>query len=255
MLLTFMAIALVADGGRRPEVGMRPDAGTRADAGAESDAGLADASPDAGAPRTCTLTGTVELLRGGATVPAEGRVAVYVERVPEAETRRLPKFHKILQKDRQFSPQVLVVEKGDTVNFFNNDKEQHSVFSHNKDNPLEFKTSTDTVTGHWTFSKPRPGGERSTRIQCNIHKKMRAEVLVVENPYFTIAQGNGVFRIEGIPAGVPYTLKAWEMNGAHTQAVVKDCRGEKRISIKPLTEGEDPVLLKKDYSPYIWLVR
>jgi hypothetical protein len=44
----------------------------------------------------------------------------------------------------------------------------------------------------------KPG---QVEIFCNIHSKMRADVLVVPNGYWTRVGSDGSFQISGIPAG------------------------------------------------------
>jgi hypothetical protein len=38
-------------------------------------------------------------------------------------------------------------------------------------------------------------------VYCNIHSKMRADLLVVPNPYFAKVASDGSFQINGVPLG------------------------------------------------------
>jgi hypothetical protein len=45
-------------------------------------------------------------------------------------------------------------------------------------------------------------------VRCDIHEHMRALILVLETPYFTITDAQGHFRLTNLPAG-HFTVKAW----------------------------------------------
>ena len=45
-------------------------------------------------------------------------------------------------------------------------------------------------------------------LRCDIHDHMRALILIVDTPYFTLSDAEGRFRLTGLPAG-KYTLKVW----------------------------------------------
>jgi hypothetical protein len=45
-------------------------------------------------------------------------------------------------------------------------------------------------------------------LRCDIHEQMRALILVLETPYFTISDVDGHYRLTNLPAG-HFTLKAW----------------------------------------------
>ena len=48
----------------------------------------------------------------------------------------------------------------------------------------------------------------SIRVTCDIHAQMLAHILVLPNPFFTMAAENGTFTVAGVPAG-SHELLAW----------------------------------------------
>jgi plastocyanin len=111
---------------------------------------------------------------------------------------------KIAQKGAAFSPHVLPIVAGTTVEWPNFDEIYHNVFSMSdakqfdlglyKGNPPDKRV---------TFDKPG-----RVDVFCSIHANMHCIILVVENPYFANTDENGNFSITNIPPGT-YKLKAW----------------------------------------------
>jgi plastocyanin len=190
-------------------------------------------------PRTCTLEGTVTLLREGKPVPSsEATVVVYVSGVRQtAANKTVPMF----QENRQFRPRVLVLHTGDSVRFENRDYFDHSVFSNSGANTFELPRTSKGTTGTRPFNTPG-----AVRIQCDIHSTMRADVLVLENGYFGEADPSGKWRIQGLPEG-KYTLVAWEPNGGKVTRQVSACDGAVALEVK---EKTSPELRRKSGDPY-----
>ena len=177
----------------------------------------------------CALTGNIELTSEGKKVAPEGRVVVYVDKVPGTKFHAIDQPHVILQTGLQFKPEVLVVMAGESVQFTNEDKDEHSVFSKDAVPAFDLGRSRQGLTGSPVkFMFPGPA-----RIQCNVHDWMRADILVVQNPFFALVGQDGTWRIEGLPVG-NYSLSAWDRSGALKHVQVKSCPGEKRIPIPPL---------------------
>ncbi len=185
----------------------------------------------------CSITGTVALLRDGEKVSDASSVAVYVDHVPM--TTKLPaRTHEVLQKGYQFEPKVLLITIGDKVAFTNDDKVEHSVFSNTEKVAFDFPPTRKGFTGAKVFRKPG-----AVRIQCDIHKKMRADLLVTNNPFATLAKPNGTFRIDGLPAG-DYRVMVWEPNGGESQQEIK-CASETSVQLT-VEEAQKPTLKRKD---------
>lgn len=111
---------------------------------------------------------------------------------------------KVSQKSATFSPHVLPVLVGTTVEWPNNDEIFHNVFSISEAKPFDL----DLYKGNppekrITFDKPG-----RVDVFCSIHSAMHCIVLVLENPQFTATDEKGHYSITNVPPGT-YKLKAW----------------------------------------------
>jgi plastocyanin len=203
-------------------------------------------------PPLCLLSGKVELKKNGEKIetPAKG-VVVYVEKVPATAFRPVnaPPY-TIVQAGLAFSPSVLVLQVKDTVNFYNNDLDWHSVFSNSLASTFDFPKSKQGVSGTRTFMFAG-----AVRIQCNIHPTMRADVLVLQNPFWTFVESNGSWRIPALPAwseaeGEQWVLVAWEPNSPPTRKVLKRCYGETTVTVPALEQQPPQKPVRKDGSVY-----
>jgi len=129
----------------------------------------------------------------------------------------------VVQKDATFTPHVLPVVVGTTVEWPNKDEIYHNAFSFSDAKPFDlglYKEQTKSVT----FDKPG-----RVDIFCSIHTTMHCIVLVLENPFFASADAKGQYRIENVPAGT-YRLKAWhERLPSAVKEVIVPEKGEVRV--------------------------
>jgi plastocyanin len=107
------------------------------------------------------------------------------------------------QRNLGFSPRVLVVRVGTKVDFPNNDRVFHNVFSFHEGK--RFDLGLYPVGARRQVMFDRPG---LSRIFCNIHANMAAYVMVIGSPYFAQADRSGTFTIPDVPAGT-HTYHAW----------------------------------------------
>ena len=107
------------------------------------------------------------------------------------------------QSGGRFVPSFLIVVAGQTVSMPNEDQVAHNVYSLSpvKRFNLGFYAKGDVRTV--TFD--RPG---LVDVLCVIHNFMRAKILVVPSPYYSMIAGDGSFHIRNIPPGT-YTLRFW----------------------------------------------
>jgi plastocyanin len=124
-----------------------------------------------------------------------GEAYVYVDG-PKAVPSRPPTV-EIKQQSKQFVPAVSVVPVGTKVLFPNEDKIFHNVFSTTPGDAFDLGTVK-------SGDKPspvvllKPG---HVEVFCNIHSKMRADILVVPNGHWTRVKQDGSFQISGVPVG------------------------------------------------------
>jgi plastocyanin len=120
---------------------------------------------------------------------------VYLDQVKGAPARG--HSLEIRQKDKQFSPQVAVVQRGTTVVFPNMDAIFHNVFSPSGKNSFDLGSYRSGDTPR-SVVLTTPG---VVEVFCNIHARMNATVLVVPNSTFAKVAPDGSFRLENVPVG------------------------------------------------------
>ena len=91
---------------------------------------------------------------------------------------------------------MLAVPLGTTVEFRNDDRIYHNVFSIAKPNDFDAGIRKTGATYTRTFTHPG-----AVEILCNIHSTMNAYVYVVDSPFFAKAQASGAFSIRGVAPG------------------------------------------------------
>jgi plastocyanin len=106
------------------------------------------------------------------------------------------------QRDQRFNPHTLVVQKGTSVHFPNNDVVSHHVYSFSPTKPFELGLYKGSVYPPVLFDK-----EGLVVVGCNIHDGMLGYILVVDTPYFTLSGDDGVARID-VPPG-DYSVEVW----------------------------------------------
>jgi len=111
------------------------------------------------------------------------------------------------QRNLSFSPHVLVVRVGTVVDFPNNDRVFHNVFSFRDGKRFDLGMYPVGALRRVTFD--RPG---LSRVYCNIHPNMAAYIVAVDSPYFARAGEDGGFVINGAPPGAQ-TWHAWRPGG------------------------------------------
>lgn len=157
-----------------------------------------------------TISGLAADIRGKVT--AQGlrsaeNIAVYVDAIP-GKTFTPPAQHLTMdQLHLAFVPHVMIVLKGSTVDFKNEDAVGHNVYwpaiNHNR------KLAHNMGTWPQGQSKPFTFNDLGdVPLLCNVHPEMSGYILVVPTPYFALTDKEGSFDIKNVPAG-QYTLKTW----------------------------------------------
>ncbi len=111
---------------------------------------------------------------------------------------------RVVQRDLTFIPGLLPVRTGTRVEFPNEDPTYHNVFSFSPAKRFDLgRYRADETPPAQLFD--RPG---LVTLRCDIHKHMRAAILVLDTPHFVVTDADGNFRLPALPPG-RYTLKAW----------------------------------------------
>jgi plastocyanin len=111
--------------------------------------------------------------------------------------------YTLLQKDKMFSPHLLVVPTGSVVQFPNADPFFHNVFSLFNGQRFDLGLYEAGKTKTVTFSR-----EGVSYIFCNIHPDMSAIVISLSTPFYSVADAHGAFHIDALPAG-EYEMHVW----------------------------------------------
>ena len=146
------------------------------------------------------VTGNVTLPRGTAR-----EAVVYLE----GNTPAPPLTHAVVdQRNKMFLPHVLVVTRGTTVRFPNDDTIFHNVFAYFQAKKFDLGMYPRGTTKSITFDKAG-----LVVLLCNVHSDMSAYIMVVDTPYYAVTDAQGRFHMPNVPPGT-YTLHAWHESGA-----------------------------------------
>jgi plastocyanin len=179
-----------------------------------------------GGQMTATVTGTVELVNSRIASVARDKdysgvvISLRANNPPEPN---VPAKHAVmLQKNKMFTPHVLPVLAGTTIDFPNGDPIFHSAFSTYGGQIFDLGLYAPGTSRSVKFR--RPG---IVRVFCNIHPAMSAVILVLPTPYFVVTQRDGSFHLE-VPPG------SYDLEVFHERATDQVLRGlSRRIVVEP----------------------
>jgi plastocyanin len=152
-----------------------------------------------------------------------------------------PKEPYILdQNNLTFLPHILVIPKGSTVSFPNNDKVDHNVFSLSRTKKFNFGSYKPGESQDVIFDKPG-----IVELRCDLHAEMISYILVMKSSYFTLTDKKGNFTLDvtGLSPG-KYTLKTWHEKLKNSKQIFElPTDVNKKITIN-LKRGAPGVLYK-----------
>jgi plastocyanin len=194
------------------------------------------------------ITGTVKVT--GLRSPAN--VLVYIPKAPAAPVDLSGAKFIMDQRNLTFTPHVLLVPLGSSVDFPNNDKVAHNVFSLSRTKTFNFGSYGPGQSKTVLFDKPGV-----VELRCDVHAEMSAFILVMENPYWALTDDNGHFKIpdreyleqhgikgvKDLPPG-SYEVKTWnEKLKTHEATVEVPKDGDVSLQLD-LTRGTPSALYK-----------
>lgn len=171
-----------------------------------------------------TIRGNVTVVGGSTNADA----VVYVEAIPDKSFPPPSQPAKMDQIRLEFTPKVLPVQVGTTVEFHNSDSVSHNVFTVDAcADSVDLGTWTKGETRSHTFTQ-----ECKAVILCNLHPEMEAWIVAVPTPYFAVSDADGSYAIEGVPDGT-YTVKVWhpDRNESSAQVTVAE-EAELNVSLE-----------------------
>jgi plastocyanin len=194
------------------------------------------------------IKGTVKVK--GLRSPAN--ILVYLAGAPAASGEMSGVERVMDQRNLEFIPHVLPVLVGSTVQFPNNDKVDHNVFSMSRTKKFNFGSYPPGVSHSVVFDKPG-----IVELHCDVHAEMAAYILVMKNPYFAVTDNRGRFEIPdanylkqsgtNAPKDLPpgkYVLKTWhEKLKTRKKSVVVPENGDVTVDLD-LSRGVPGVLYK-----------
>ncbi|HEY5893646.1 MAG TPA: methylamine utilization protein [Chthoniobacterales bacterium] len=114
-----------------------------------------------------------------------------------------PVGREIVQKNRQFIPEVTIVPVNSTVTFPNRDTVQHHVYSFSPAKTFDFPLYIGESPG--TVKLDKPG---VVTLGCNIHDWMAAYIVVLDTDFYARTDAMGVATIAGLPSGAA-NVQVW----------------------------------------------
>lgn len=135
---------------------------------------------------------------------ARRRAVVYLETAPQGafEAGGMPNA-TMSQVNETFVPHVLAVPVGTVVDFPNEDRTYHNVFSLSKTKRFDLGRYAKGRSKQVRFDEPG-----IVQVFCDIHSHMSAFILVFAHRFFAVTDEQGDYRIDRVPAGT-YNVVAW----------------------------------------------
>ena len=150
------------------------------------------------------MTKRYEIVSKGGVLATNPPLAVVYLEGPRGKSGPLPR-KQVTQREMNFIPTLLAVQKGTTVEFPNEDDTYHNIFSYSPAKRFD-------LGRYRPEERPIPSVLFDTSglvtLRCDIHDHMRGLILVLDTPHFVVTETDGSFRLTNLPTG-KYTLKAW----------------------------------------------
>jgi plastocyanin len=154
-------------------------------------------------------------------MPDRRQSVVYLETAPQRAFEEHAGLRAQLdQRNQTFVPYVLPIAVGTTVEFTNSDSTYHNVFSLSKARRFDLGRYGRGRSKSVRFDQPGV-----VRVFCDIHSHMSAFILVFAHRFFSVTDGEGRYRIEGLPPG-SYTVVAWNDGQERETRTVQVREGE-----------------------------
>lgn len=132
------------------------------------------------------------------------------------------------QNGCEYRPHVLAFPAGSTLEIINPDGILHNIHSYSKVNtPFNQAQPKFKKTLEVKIEKPE-----AIEVKCDVHGWMAGWLVATENPYFSVTDNSGSFKLTDVPAGA-YTVEVWhEKLGKSTQKVTVKAKEEAKINFE-----------------------
>lgn len=147
--------------------------------------------------------GAAPTARTAQEIPA----VAYIRGTVAGTSATRPPNPTLAQQDTAFTPNLLIVPVGTTVQFPNRDSFFHNVFSYSSNARFDLGRYPRGESKEVTFAEAGV-----VKVYCEVHESMRAAVVVVQNPFSAVVGRDGTFRMANVPAG-RHTIVVWHHDG------------------------------------------
>ena len=139
-----------------------------------------------------------------------------------------PQKVKLDQNGCEYKPHVLAMAAGSSVDILNPDGILHNVHSYSKANsPFNMAQPKFKKTITVKVDKPEV-----INLKCDVHGWMNAWLFVAANPYFSVTDNGGGFKLTDVPAGT-YNVEVWhETLGKASQKVTVKAKADTKVTFE-----------------------
>jgi hypothetical protein len=109
------------------------------------------------------------------------------------------------QKQCEYHPYAQIIPVNSTLEIRNDDDVLHNIKTRGG-SKTSFNIAQPKFKRKVTVDFKNP---EIVQVECNVHGWMRAVIVVADNPYYTLTDDEGSFRITDVPPG-KYTLQVWD---------------------------------------------
>jgi plastocyanin len=172
-----------------------------------------------------TVSGTLEITNSLDAAVRKHKdytgVVLWLEPAGQPAPVPAPRRAQMVQRDKRFTPHVIAITQGSTVDFPNFDPIFHNAFSNFSGQPFDVGLYPPGKNRAVTF---RTAG--IVRVFCNIHPTMSAIIAVVNSPWYVVTPASGKFEMQGVPPG------EYQLHIFHERAVPENLQAlERRITV------------------------
>jgi plastocyanin len=183
--------------------------------------------------QAATVTGSVEL--SGSALKGDSSGAVVWLEPMDAHQAAPTRRERMIQKNKTFTPHVLPISLGSSVEFPNLDPIFHNAFSNFNGQIFDLALYPPGKSRTVTFRRPGV-----VRIFCNIHPTMSAVIVVVDTPYYAVSDRSGRFTLPDVAPG------RYRQNVFFERATPETLSGlAKELDVKGSSQVLPPILISE----------
>ena len=190
-----------------------------------------------------TVSGSVQLTDAGRAGNAKNakaaNVVVWLNAMGAPPPPLVAKRARMLQQDKKFTPHLLAIRMGTSVEFPNLDPIFHNAFSNFNGKIFDLSLYAPGTSRAVRFDQPG-----IVRIFCNIHPAMSAVIVVIDSPYFATTPDDGRFTFPDVADG------EYEIHFFHERATPETLEKlTRKITVKDNTALPVAVISEAGYLP------